>query len=264
MQRKLKIFILEDEINIIKKYEEYIKDYEGLEIVEHCNNSYIAKDLIKQLTPDVLILDLELIDGSGSGLELLKELKTSDLLVMPYILVVTHNVSNVTLDIARNLGADYVMSKFQKDFTEKSVLDFLMVLKDTIINSKDSKGVSDTVYEETVKEHKEVIKKRIITEIEKVGVSRRMKGFKYLCDAIEILIEDSEVKYISREVAKRYKNFTSTSIERAMQNAINKAWSCCDVDDLLNNFTAKIHSDKGVPTITEFIYYYASKIKNNV
>lgn len=264
MQRKLKIFILEDEIDIVKKYKEYVKDYEGLEIVEYCNNSYIAKNLIEQLTPDVLILDLELIEGSGSGLQLLKEIKNSSLPVVPYILVVTHNVSNVTLDVARNLGADYVMSKFQKEFTEKSVLDFLIVLKETIINKNSSKRNTDIVYEETVKEHKDHIKKRIITEIEKVGVSRKMKGFVYLCEAIELLIENSEVRYISREISKKHANTTSASIDRAMQNAINKAWSCCGVEDLLKNFTAKIQSDKGVPTVTEFIYYYSSKIKNNV
>lgn len=264
MQRKLKIFILEDEVNIIKKYEEFIKDYDGLEIVECCNNSYEAISLIEQLIPDVLILDLELIEGSGSGLQLLKEIKDANLTIVPYIIVVTHNVSNVTLDVARNLGADYVMSKYQKDFTEKSVLEFLVVLKDAIINKNAGKRKTDIVYEDTVKEHKEIIKKRIITEIEKVGVSRKMKGFVYLCEAIELLIKDSEVRYISKEISKMHSGTTYASIDRAMQNAINKAWSCCDVEDLLNNFTAKIQSDKGVPTVTEFIYYYSSKIKNNV
>ena len=34
-----------------------------------------------------------------------------------------------------------------------------------------------------------------------------------------------------------------------------------DPEELLANYTARIRSDKGVPTMMEFIYYYAGKIK---
>ena len=46
-----------------------------------------------------------------------------------------------------------------------------------------------------------------------------------------------------------------------MQNAIAKAWRTTPIDDLLKYYTAKISSDKGIPTITEFIYHYANKLK---
>ena len=46
-----------------------------------------------------------------------------------------------------------------------------------------------------------------------------------------------------------------------MQNAINKAWRTTDIEDLSINYTARISSEKGVPTMTEFIYYYADKLK---
>ena len=46
-----------------------------------------------------------------------------------------------------------------------------------------------------------------------------------------------------------------------MQNAIERAWNLTDIDELSKNYTAKINSSKGVPTILEFIYFYANKIK---
>ena len=46
-----------------------------------------------------------------------------------------------------------------------------------------------------------------------------------------------------------------------MQNAINAAWKHTDIDELLTHYTAKIRSSKGSPTVTEFISYYANKIK---
>ena len=53
-----------------------------------------------------------------------------------------------------------------------------------------------------------------------------------------------------------------TTIERAMEYAINSAWRTGDPDDLLQYYTARINSERGVPTIMEFIYYYATKLRN--
>lgn len=60
-------------------------------------------------------------------------------------------------------------------------------------------------------------------------------------------------------LGEKYKK-SDASIERAMQNAINRAWRTSDIDDLLTYYTARIQSQKGVPTIMEFIFYYANKI----
>lgn len=46
-----------------------------------------------------------------------------------------------------------------------------------------------------------------------------------------------------------------------MQTAINYAWRISSIDDLMTHYTARINHQTGVPTPTEFIYYYADKIK---
>ena len=49
-----------------------------------------------------------------------------------------------------------------------------------------------------------------------------------------------------------------------MQNAINRTWYTSDTEDLLKYYTARIRSDKGVPTLMEFISYYANKIRTEL
>ena len=49
-----------------------------------------------------------------------------------------------------------------------------------------------------------------------------------------------------------------------MQNAINRTWTTSDLETLTQAYTGKISSSKGSPTVTEFIFYYANKIKNYV
>ena len=56
---------------------------------------------------------------------------------------------------------------------------------------------------------------------------------------------------------------TENSVERAMQNAIDRTWKTTDINVLLKHYTAKINPDRGAPTITEFIHYYAQQIKND-
>lgn len=46
-----------------------------------------------------------------------------------------------------------------------------------------------------------------------------------------------------------------------MQTAINHAWRMSPVEDLLVHYKARINIETGVPSPTEFVYYYKEKIK---
>ena len=64
-------------------------------------------------------------------------------------------------------------------------------------------------------------------------------------------------------MTNKYKRSSST-ISRAMQNAILHAWRRSSLEDLEKNYTAKINYETGIPTPTEFMYYYADKIKKAI
>lgn len=102
--------------------------------------------------------------------------------------------------------------------------------------------------------------RRIHAELDEVGISPKAVGRQYLTDAILLVINKTEHN-LPAAIGKKYGK-TDSSVERAMQNAISKAWRTADVENLYQNYTARIHSEKGVPTITEFICYYANKLKN--
>jgi hypothetical protein len=60
-------------------------------------------------------------------------------------------------------------------------------------------------------------------------------------------------------IAKSY-SVSTPSVERAMQGAINRAWNTTDTETLEKQYTAYINPDRGHPTATEFIFYYADKV----
>ena len=88
-----------------------------------------------------------------------------------------------------------------------------------------------------------------------------MVGRKYLHDAIFYMIENPESEIsVSQYLTKVYKKSGNT-ISTGMQNAINHAWRTTAIEDLEENYTAKINVNTGIPTPSEFTCYYRDKVK---
>lgn len=259
LDRELNIILVEDDVEACKRFTEYTDLTDNISIIADTNNSYRAIELVKELHPDAVILDLELNQGKGNGLLFLQELKNLDVPFKPYILITTNNSSPTTYEYARQSGADFIMSKHQSDYSEQNAIDFLIMMKD-IIQNNITKQHSAYATTESPVQHEKRLKKKITIELDNIGISPKVVGYKYLTDAI-LLVINGQASNLCVTTGQKYAK-TDSSVERAMQNAINKAWRSTDIEDLLVHYTAKISSEKGVPTLTEFIYYYANKIKN--
>lgn len=260
MQRRLSLLLIEDEPADCLAISKYIDTLEDVQLVGVTNNSHRAIELISSNLPDAVILDLELHKGSGNGISFLQELRELHLKVSPYILVTTNNTSSVTYELARNNGADFIMTKWQEDYSAKAVVDFLRHIKNTIHRKVRIEGLSvELLTTESPAQTLKRIEKRISNEMDLIGINPKAIGRKYLMEAIQIIISQ-QMRNITSVIASR-NGKSEPSVERAMQSAINRAWNTADTSDLLRLYTATISSDKGVPTVTEFIYYYAEKIR---
>lgn len=258
MDKKLEILIVEDDITLCNQLRILIEDSEDMYLIAITNSSDEAVKYIKDTLPDAVILDLELHQGKGSGLHVLHEVRSLSLSKTPYYLITTNNSSTTTYETARTLGADYIISKHQEGFSPQSVLDFLRIIHPTIVSVQNSSNIS--VPKETQAQYSKRIYQRIFAELNHIGINPKSVGYAYLADAIYHMAKQPSHN-ICTVLADKY-NKTETSIERAMQNAINRAWKTCSIDELLHYYKAKISSAKGNPTITEFICYYANIIKN--
>lgn len=259
MGNKLSILLVEDDTQACEEMISYADSLDDIIFVGITNNASKAVEIVKDTLPDVVILDLELHSGSGSGLTFLNDIQSNCPQKVPYILITTNNSSKVTFEAARQSGADYIFSKHQDDYSAKTVIDFLRMLKN-VIKKRNEKQANNTRTMDSPEQKNKRITRRICAELDKVGISPKAKGYQYLIDGIRIVM-DAPARNLCSQIAGNYGK-TESSVERAMQNAIAKAWRTTPIDDLLVFYTAKISSEKGVPTITEFIYYYANKLKN--
>lgn len=256
---ELTIVLVEDDPHACENFANCANKMDDINIVNITNNTETALQNIQDFLPHVIILDLELHNGTGNGMTLLSRLKELNLPIYPYILITTNNSSTTTYDSARDLGADFIMSKHQTDYSEENVLSFLQIIKKSIRNKVSSHypGLS-TVEPPELQEKRMTC--RIMEELNLIGISPKAIGYGYLIDAILIMAK-APTQNITTILGKKYGK-TESSVERAMFNAINKAWKQSDIEVLAKYYTAKIQSARGTPTITEFICYYANKLKN--
>ncbi|MDR0853937.1 MAG: response regulator [Clostridiales Family XIII bacterium] len=259
--RELKVLLVEDDPTDCTAFSTYVDLVEDVYLIGITNNTARALEYAQDSLPDAIILDLELHLGGGSGLTFLKDLHELNLAVFPYVLITTNNTSQITYDLARQLGADYIMSKHQEGYSAESVIEFLRSIKSGLHGKLRQAGIANELLtNESVEELSRRIRKRINAELDLIGISPKLVGREYLIDAIQITINQPE-HYVCNIIAQRHRKSEST-VERSMQHAINSTWNKADIDILKKHYTAAIHHKKGTPTITEFIYYYARKIKD--
>jgi hypothetical protein len=106
---------------------------------------------------------------------------------------------------------------------------------------------------------------RIDSELDLIGISARYKGRAYLHEAVFLLLckDENASEAVINQVAARRKSSCSAII-RAMQTAINKAWRISSIEDLQRYYTARVDVKTGVPSPSDFIHYYAGKIRRSM
>lgn len=263
-EKPMPILLIEDNENEVSNFEEYMNTRDDVHLVKTTNSSYEGLEYTKIYVPEGIILDLELHKGEGSGINFLEELNKIDLDFKPIIVVTTNVSSDIIYSHIRNLGADFIFHKQQKDYSPEIVINTIIPLRKTIYSSKQNTTRNETTTE-TPNEYEKRIKEKINYELDLIGVSSHLKGRKYLFDAIFYLLDNKNkdnntVFYYLSSVYK----VGNSSISRAMQTAINYAWKISPIEDLMLHYKARINYETGVPTPTEFIYYYAEKLRKFV
>ncbi len=110
-----------------------------------------------------------------------------------------------------------------------------------------------------------IIKKTLAGILPKLGISPNIKGYHYICEAVQIFLDSQETtvsfsKEIYPKIATHY-SVTSLSIERAIRNAIHVGYNRCDMAFAESIFQNTLQSKSDVPTNTLFITSIAQWIK---
>lgn len=103
---QISILLVEDDMEDSNNIKNYINTKENVKLIGTFNSAKDALKNIKIYIPDAIILDIELNNGEGSGLEILEKINEMDLEVNPIIVITTNISSKTVYSYAHEKGAD--------------------------------------------------------------------------------------------------------------------------------------------------------------
>ncbi|MCB2295922.1 sporulation transcription factor Spo0A [Clostridium algoriphilum] len=263
----------ESKINIIiaddnKEFRNILNDYLSMEkdivVTGIAENGVEALKLIKEKKPDLVVLDM--IMPIPDGLGVLEKLNTMDLDPMPRIIILSAVTHDKITQRAISLGADYyVVKPFDMEVFIKRIRQML----NNTIGSDDVKktpayvGNTDKINKNQPGDGDMIAQTTNI--IHDIGVPAHIKGYLYLREAINMLVNDmnllsSVTKELYPLIGEKF-NTTASRVERAMRHAIEVAWSRGQVETINKIFGYTIRNEKGKPTNSEFIAMVADKLR---
>ncbi len=101
-----------------------------------------------------------------------------------------------------------------------------------------------------------------------MGIPASIRGYKFLCQAILLALDDEDVLYAITKVlyprVAKDNGTTPSRVERSMRHAIETAWERGDVKVLSELFGYTVRASRGKPTNSEFISIVTEHVKLNL
>ena len=215
---EVNVAIADDNERILDMLGEIIEQDKDLNLVGKANNGEDIYRLIKEKTPDVVLLDL--IMPKLDGLSVMEKVN-SDIHITKrpeFIIVTAVGQERITEDAFRKGASYYVMKPFQNDMIVRRIKD---------AGSGHTAAVPAKTLESGIKKKEYNLETRVTDMIHEIGIPAHIKGYHYLRDAIIMAVDDMDVlnaitKVLYPTIAKMHKT-TASRVERAIRHAIEVA-----------------------------------------
>ncbi len=222
-----------------------IETAESMEVAGVATDGAQAVESLRQLQPDVLVMDL-LLTGVD-GMRVLEQ--AASLSPDTRVLVLSSFINAQIANQATALGACYLMLK---PCEVSCVVDRLRDLRQVYA----PQGIAP---------REANLESMVTSVIHEIGVPAHIKGYQYLREAIKIAVNDMDVinaitKVLYPQVAKTFAT-TPSRVERAIRHAIEVAWDRGDLETLQRFFGYTVSNTKGKPTNSEFIALVADRLQ---
>lgn len=256
--RKIRVLLADDNRDFCDIVSSYINKQEDMEMCKTVYDGVEAFERIKELRPDIAIIDgiMPRLDGLG----VLEKLKKQDV-NMPICIIISAISQEKITQRAIELGASYYIIKpFDMESLCRRIRQLMSekpVIKSCAYgNIGNVKTIENTNYN---------LETKVTNILHEIGVPAHIRGYHYMREAIIMSVNDMDVlNYITKElypsIAKKC-NTTPSRVERAIRHAIEVAWNRGKIDAIDALFGYTIDNHKGKPTNSEFIALIADMLR---
>jgi len=265
MKEKITVLIADDNDEFSETLKSYFDMTDEMEVIAVTKDGNEAYEKIKELKPDVALLDVIMPHLDGIGV--LEKLNNSNLEKYPFCIMISAVGQDKITKEALRLGAQYyVMKPFDMDVLVKRIeelRDYKFEELNTVFVTKEQK--SSYIRLNPNNSAEDNLEVSVTNLIHEVGVPAHIKGYQYLREALIMAVYDEEVinqitKTLYPDIARKYKT-TSSRVERAIRHAIEIAWERGKLETVQSLFGYTVNLSKGKPTNSEFIAMIADKLR---
>lgn len=258
---KIKVLIADDSREFSSILYEYLENQADFEVVGIARDGLEALKQINTCEPDVLILDIIMPNLDGIGV--MERINSMTNTKSPKIIVLSAVGQDKFTQRAINLGAEYyVVKPFDLDIFGNRIRQ-LFSLDSTEMTTRSSTAMKNGHGKSLTDSNN--LEVEITNIMHQIGVPAHIKGYKFLREAIQMVVKDVELlsavtKELYPNIAIKY-NTTASRVERAIRHGIEVASSRGEVDIIYNLFGYRISDGKSKPTNSEFIAMISDKLR---
>ena len=268
MREKITVLIADDNQEFSMTLATYLKSQEDIVVVGRAKDGNEALDMITNLMPDVVLLDVIMPHLDGIGV--LEKLNMIKMNKRPICIMLSAVGQDKITRKAVELGAEYyVVKPFDIELLITRIRE-LKNYKPAPNNNFISKDISISKQQyidisKGIDKKEENLEALVTNMIHEVGVPAHIKGYQYLREAIIMVVNDIDVinqitKSLYPKIASKF-NTTPSRVERAIRHAIEVAWGRGQQEVVENIFGYTISAAKGKPTNSEFIAMISDKLR---
>ncbi len=246
--KKIRLLMVDDNIELIGAVKEYLKDNKDMELVYEAYNGKEGIELIEKEKDHYDFIILDLIMPVKDGIYVLEEMKKRGI-EKNVIVATSYNAMEVIRQVSEYGVNYYVLKPFDLSDLEQKILQ-----------------VSKRSYDNTSIDLKYNNLQLSITKIlHELGIPSHIKGYQYIREGIGIIYERPETiggitKELYPELATKF-DTTVSRVERAIRHAIEVSWNRGNWDLMEEIFGHSVDIDKAKPTNSEFIVTIADKLR---
>ena len=244
---KIKILMIDDNVNLIEMVREYFKEHNRIELAieSHDGEDGLNKILNSAGNYDVILLDL--IMPVKDGLYVLEELKKRGI-EKNIIVETSYNEPKIIRKVSEYGVNYYVLKPFNLSDLEDKIL-----------------SVFDTQESKTINLYHSNLQISITKMLHELGMPSHIKGYQYIREGITMIYNDPNIiggitKELYPELASKF-DTTVSRVERSIRHAIEVSWNRGNWDYMEELFGHSVDIDKAKPTNSEFIVTVADKLR---
>lgn len=245
--KKIRVLMIDDNVNLTKMVEEYFSDHKEIEIVMKAHDGGEGLNLILNKEGEYDLVLLDLIMPNKDGIYVLDELKERNI-TKNIIVATSYNAPEMIRKVSEYGVNYYILKPFELVDLENRILDVFKVVK----------GGSINLYHNN-------LQISITKMLHELGMPSHIKGYQYIREGIDMIYNNPDMiggitKEMYPDIASKY-DTTVSRVERAIRHAIEVSWNRGNWDFMEEVFGHSVDIDKAKPTNSEFIVTIADKLR---